>query len=418
MPKKYFAAVLLLVILLLVSCAKTEPLETLTEGGALSESKETETREEPAPSTETKEDTATNDNVEPPIQTEPSTTTKPHVHAYSVKAIQKPTCMSEGKQIWSCSCGETKTEILSVLSHEFSEANCTSPQVCANCGVQQGERLGHSLQGNTCTRCKKKVTAPIYVLGTELLFDEPREGIQQKLGTPTETITEGGFVSLVYASSPLELTIIQTDSVGLWGVFTIDPTAVFFPGERNVSVSNFSGTKDLNSDAYYQDVGSCRVFGFKDHIKSGAYYGMWLRYSECRYDYMNDPALATSYYGQSRLSWYYVNSLRAINGLSPLAWSDAAAKVATDYSAVMAALQLMEHDGSFGERLKKEGVLWRYAGENISQGYFNLYFVCDAYYNSLGHRENLLNDKFTHVGMGFCQTTLGQNVFGAQIFYS
>lgn len=403
MPKKIQAAFLILLAFLLTSCSRTLPNETVT-GEILTEIKN---------ETVTEEQTETSD---PPPTTEIPITTTVHTHAFLVSSIQQVSCASAGERAWRCSCGETKTEYLPALSHKFSEATCTAPSVCSVCGLEKGARLGHSLQGNTCTRCQKTISAPIYVLGTELPFDATRAEIENALGVPSEVITEGSLVSLVYAADLARLTVIQTDVVGLWGVFTMDPAASFFLDGETVTADGFSGTRDLSSDAYYRDVGSCRIFGFKDSLESGKFYGLWMRYSECRYDYMNDPAIAASYAGQARLSWYYVNALRVKNGISPLLWSDAAAKVATDYSETMALNDFFDHDNSFGQRLKNEGVFWRSAGENISQGYYNLYFVCDAYYNSSGHRKNILQSAFTYVGMGYYQKSTG-TVLGAQIFY-
>jgi len=403
MPKKLLAFLFLLA-LFFASCSRSLPNETATEEIL----------------TEIQTETVTEEQTEtiPPPATEVPITTTVHTHAFRVYSIRQAVCGKAGERVWACSCGETKKEYLPALNHRFSESSCTAPSVCSLCGLQQSTRLGHVLQGNTCTRCQKKIEAPIYVLGQELHFDATLANVEEVLGPPTEVITEGIFVSLVYAQNPAELTVIQLDDVGLWGVVTLDPAALFFLDGKTVSIADFSGTRDLNSEAYYQDIGSCRIFGFKDNLASRSFYGLWLRYSECRYDYMNDPAVASSYFGQSRLSWYYTNALRAKNGLATLAWSDAAAKVATDYSQVMAEREVLDHDGSFGDRLKNEGVFWYYAGENISEGYFNLYFVCDAYYNSESHRENILNGKFTHVGMGYYQTALQKNVYGAQIFFS
>lgn len=428
MPKKTLAFFILL-IFLFSSCSRTLPddpetAEIKSETATMQETETLEIKNETIAEeqTETKEiktETATEEQIEtppPPVTTVPATSVV-HSHTFRVYSIRPATCASAGERVWNCSCGETKNEYLPSLNHRFSEPSCTAPSLCSLCGLQNSTRLGHSLQGNTCTRCQKVIEAPVCVLGKELHFDATRVSVESVLGTPTEVITEGIFISLVYAEKNDELTVIQLDDVGLWGVFTLDPTAFFFLDGKTVSISNFSGSHDLNSDAYYQDIGSCRIFGFRDSLVSKSFYGLWLRYSECRYDYMGDPAVASSYLGQSRLSWYYTNALRAKNGLSALAWSDAAAKVATDYSKVMAEKEVLEHDGSFGDRLTSEGILWHYAGENISEGYFNLYFVCDAYYNSESHRENILNRQFTHVGMGYYQTALQKNVFGAQIFF-
>lgn len=422
MPRKILLVLFAFFVLFTSSCGQNLPNIRETEAQpALSE-----------PATEEKEPTAepTTEDVfipTPSTTTAPTTTTKgkapttttsppKHVHAYQVVLLKKASCSSAGERSWRCSCGDTIREYLPALAHNYTQATCTAPATCTSCGKEDGIRLGHRLLGNHCSRCDKTIETPIYVLGTELPFDASRGDIEAALGAPTEVITEGDFVSLVYASDLSRLTVIQTDAIGLWGMFSVDPSLSLFFGEIPITLDNFSGAQDLSSDAYYRDEGSCRVFGFKDSLGSGKFYGIWMRYSECRYDYMNDPAIYSSFEGQSRLSWYYTNALRVKNGLSPLLWSDAAAKVARDYSATMADNNYLDHDGSFGHRLRNEGIFWRTAGENISRGYYNLFFVCDAYYNSDGHRKNILHSDFSHVGMGYYQLE-GRDVYGAQIFY-
>jgi uncharacterized protein YkwD len=108
-----------------------------------------------------------------------------------------------------------------------------------------------------------------------------------------------------------------------------------------------------------------------------------------------------------------------MNGQKLLSWSKEAAAVASEYSAYMIENNFFDHDNSYGTRLQEKGIHYLWAGENISQGYFNAYFVNDAYYNSQGHRDNLLSSHFTHVGMGYQRKVGSQTVvFGAQIFYS
>lgn len=44
---------------------------------------------------------------------------------------------------------------------------------------------------------------------------------------------------------------------------------------------------------------------------------------------------------------------------------------------------------------------WSYVGENIAKNQNNEYEVVEAWMNSKGHRENIRNLGFTHVGFGF-----------------
>jgi uncharacterized protein YkwD len=134
---------------------------------------------------------------------------------------------------------------------------------------------------------------------------------------------------------------------------------------------------------------------------------------------MNDPNLYANYLGQERLSFYYVNALRVRNGLAPLLWSDACSQVAVEYSSYMIESGFFGHDNSYLNRLKQKGISYQNAGENLSQGYFNAFFVSDAYYNSASHRANVLDPIFRYVGIGYVKRGGDATaVFGAQIFYS
>ncbi|KFZ32490.1 hypothetical protein JS44_04615 [Anoxybacillus flavithermus] len=47
------------------------------------------------------------------------------------------------------------------------------------------------------------------------------------------------------------------------------------------------------------------------------------------------------------------------------------------------------------------GVSYRTAGENIAKGQRTPQEVVNAWMNSAGHRANILNRNFTHIGVGF-----------------
>lgn len=46
----------------------------------------------------------------------------------------------------------------------------------------------------------------------------------------------------------------------------------------------------------------------------------------------------------------------------------------------------------------------RWTGENIAKGFIDVATVMKAWMNSRGHRENILNPKFTHLGIGSVST--------------
>ena len=343
-----------------------------------------------------------------------------HVHQWKAESVTEADCTQNGLSVSLCDCGAKKEEVLLSYPHEYVLQGCGIPLRCKNCNGK-GPLSPHQFEKNICKLCKLTLSSPVFVHNVQLDFDESKQSILEKMGQPTEILTEGNLQSLVYASDLSALTVIQTDEMGLWGVFTLDPTAVFYVDGKLVKADGFKGKDDKNSDAVYREFNACRVYAFCDLLGTKKYYGMWLRYAECDYHYLTDPNIAENYEVQARLSYYYVNALRALNGLKPLSWCPKAAKVSLNYAEKMVRENFFDHDNLLEKRLNNAGLEWRFSGENVSQGYANAFFVCDAYYNCADHRINVLNPDFTHVGMGFVRKTDGTypiTVLGAQTFYS
>ncbi len=69
--------------------------------------------------------------------------------------------------------------------------------------------------------------------------------------------------------------------------------------------------------------------------------------------------------------------------------------------------QYFSHDsptyGSPFDMMEEYGVSYRTAGENIAKGQSSAEEVVDGWMNSPGHRENMLSDDFTHIGVGYVE---------------
>jgi uncharacterized protein YkwD len=50
---------------------------------------------------------------------------------------------------------------------------------------------------------------------------------------------------------------------------------------------------------------------------------------------------------------------------------------------------------------KNFGIRYKSAGENIAKGQPSPEAVVNAWMNSSGHRANILNSTFTHIGVGY-----------------
>ena len=55
--------------------------------------------------------------------------------------------------------------------------------------------------------------------------------------------------------------------------------------------------------------------------------------------------------------------------------------------------------------IAEAGVVSNYTGENVASGYTSAKQVVSGWLNSEGHRANILNEKFTKLGVGFVANT-------------
>ncbi len=100
-----------------------------------------------------------------------------------------------------------------------------------------------------------------------------------------------------------------------------------------------------------------------------------------------------------------VNVERAKQGLKALTMDESVRKVARAKSTDMAQNNYFSHTsptyGSPFDMLKSFGISYKSAGENIAQGYTTPQAVVTGWMNSPGHRANILNASYTHMGVGY-----------------
>ncbi|MFY2307252.1 hypothetical protein D0439_12010 [Lysinibacillus fusiformis] len=102
------------------------------------------------------------------------------------------------------------------------------------------------------------------------------------------------------------------------------------------------------------------------------------------------------------------NAERAKAGLSPLQTDDKLMAAAREKSQDMQSNNYFSHTsptfGSPFDRMKALGIAYKSAGENIAQGQRSPQEVVQAWMDSPGHRANILNGKFTHIGVGYVKS--------------
>ena len=102
-----------------------------------------------------------------------------------------------------------------------------------------------------------------------------------------------------------------------------------------------------------------------------------------------------------------INDHRAAIGRPTLRWDDRLAALARRHSADMVRRDFFDHINPDGDdpfdRMDHAGIRYSTAGENLAWGQTTGAQVFDGWMNSRGHRKNLENREFTHIGIGLYQ---------------
>jgi uncharacterized YkwD family protein len=126
----------------------------------------------------------------------------------------------------------------------------------------------------------------------------------------------------------------------------------------------------------------------------------------------NTTAPATSKTGYSLKAYEQqvvdlTNKERAKYGLPPLKIDPTLSKMARDKANDMAVHHYFSHTsptyGSPFDMMQKYGIQFTAAGENIAEGQRTPAEVVNDWMNSEGHRANILNKDYTHIGVGFSE---------------
>lgn len=111
-----------------------------------------------------------------------------------------------------------------------------------------------------------------------------------------------------------------------------------------------------------------------------------------------------------------VNRERAKQGLNPVTLDEEISAAATVRA--KEAAQSFSHTRPNGSycftALKEAGISYRGAGENIAYGQSTPAAVMTDWMNSSGHRANILNAKYTKIGVGY--TVINGTAYWAQFF--
>lgn len=107
------------------------------------------------------------------------------------------------------------------------------------------------------------------------------------------------------------------------------------------------------------------------------------------------------------------NILRIRHQLDTVQWDEKISEVALGHSKDMFETENFSHIsekfGELSDRLEVADVFYQLAGENIAANYIDGPAVVEGWLNSKGHRETLLNNEYTHLGVGVYHKYFTQN---------
>jgi len=122
-------------------------------------------------------------------------------------------------------------------------------------------------------------------------------------------------------------------------------------------------------------------------------------------DIITIPSLDSSVVAYEAEVVRLVNEIRVQNGLNALTQDWQLSRVARYKSQDMKDKNYFSHTsptyGSPFQMMKSFGITYKTAGENIAKGYSTPQAVVNGWMNSSGHRANILNSSFTHIGVGY-----------------
>ena len=98
------------------------------------------------------------------------------------------------------------------------------------------------------------------------------------------------------------------------------------------------------------------------------------------------------------------NASRVRHGLNALKWDTPVSGTARKHSVDMAKNDYFNHKNRQGkspfDRMEDDQVTFRGAGENLAYGQSSSIFAHEGLMNSAGHRENILQETYSHLGTG------------------
>jgi uncharacterized protein YkwD len=243
------------------------------------------------------------------------------------------------------------------------------------------------------------------VLGTQILLGESVNSVLDKLGSPNRIAkTEMDFEYYVYNNNYSKLLFVAIKDNKVVGYYTdsIDFNYLGITSGCSLDKVNKSLKLDFSMDYVLNHTTDAYILHiFIDDIGSQLVTGISVFASDLKVNGYTNEAIRDI----ELLVYDLTNSIRKRNGIPILSWSSTATKAARKHSVDMAQKRYFDHYNLYnknpGDRLNEEGIYYQYMSENIIAGYGTAIISSHAWFNSLEHRDNILNKGYMNLGVGF-----------------
>ncbi|PFA62231.1 serine protease [Bacillus sp. AFS015802] len=204
-----------------------------------------------------------------------------------------------------------------------------------------------------------------------------KETVQSELGKPLTNIRKG-------------LTLYQLQNNGEQDVYQVDGSyvTIFYDKHENDTVTAIqiiSENLEANKKNFYSDASPELKEGFEFQL------------------------------------FDLTNATRVEKGLNVLSWDSQVRDTARKHSLDMAEQDYFSHTNLDGQspfdRMEEDQIAFRTAGENLAYGQLSSIFAHEGLMNSKGHRENILQTHYEHLGIGVAFNEKSQPYY-TENFYS
>ena len=195
-----------------------------------------------------------------------------HVHKYTAEVTTEPTCTADGVMTYTCTCGDSYTEVIAKLDHSYDTGTTTTVPTCTEDGTKT----------YTCTACGETYTEAIAALGHvwkawEVVKEatETEDGLQRRSCRRGCGAVEEEIIPALGGGEATELSV-SAEGPNLTISGMVDVKDVF------IALGDYNTYADVKANAVVR-LTETKLAGASEYtytLKAGGYYTVLVRYND------------------------------------------------------------------------------------------------------------------------------------------